>query len=534
MTDLGVIAAGSAQSVEAGAEVFRGGGNAVDAAVGAAFAVAAGDPSITSLAGGGVLIFRDGATGEVEVCDFFVDAPGLGGRRVAGGDVQPPPDFEAVDLDFGVGETLQRFYIGRGSAAVPGVIPGLAAVLERWGSLSLEDVVAPTVTLLREGVRLTEYQVDCIRVLETILRYSAVGRRLFLDAAGQVVAPGAIFRNSELASTLERLGRDGLESVYGKDIAEQMLAEFSEEHGGRLTAEDLQSWKAEFRPALLTRYGGATVALNPAPSIGGRFIQRTLELFESAGVGDVPQDSPERYRRTAAVFRAVSEVRVEDPGIVDRPAAAAILDDRLQSILGDGGRVEAGTEPGGPGNTTHISVIDRSGNAAAVTISHGEGCGYWVGDSGLHMNNILGEADLFPEGFHRFTPGERLQTMMAPTIIVEPSGGVTALGSGGSNRIRTAIAQVISALLDDRLEAGEAVKHGRIHVESGVLSGETYALPGDDTALEQARQLVRETKVFGTPSLFFGGVHLVRRGADGKFSGAGDPRRGGVVRIVEA
>lgn len=533
---LGVITAGSEQSVAAGAHAFRAGGNAVDAAVAATFATAAGDPSITSLAGGGVLIFRAAESRELEVCDFFATAPGLGGRRHGAGPNGgglPRLDFRAVELDFGIGGTRQLFHIGRGAAAVPGVIPGLVAALERWGRLDLEQVLQPTVRFLSEGVQLNGYQTGCFRVLEPILRESEYGRRIFLGADGNLLPPGARFRDPLLARTLRSLAEEGLETAYQEKLAETMLRDFGEERGGWLTREDIDSWEAEFRPALVAQYRGATVATNPAPAVGGRFVLLTLGLMQRARVTDEPESSTERYRRLAAVFRAVSEARAEFPGLVEGTDAEAILARRLDSILGGEEPPNGRGEPRSAGNTTHVSAIDREGNAAGVTVSHGEGCGYWITDSGLHMNNMLGEEDLFPGGFHRFTPGRRLKTMMAPTIIVEPSGALAVLGSGGSNRIRTAMAQTISALVDDRVLPESAVTRGRIHVEGGVLSAETYALPGNEAALQEARKLARETKIFDGTSLFFGGVHLAHRDADGRLSGSGDPRRGGVSLVVE-
>jgi gamma-glutamyltranspeptidase/glutathione hydrolase len=177
-------------------------------------------------------------------------------------------------------------------------------------------------------------------------------------------------------------------------------------------------------------------------------------------------------------------------------------------------------------------VVDADRNAVSLTLSYGEGNGYEVPGTGVLTNNFLGEADLFPEGFHKFTPGARLSTMMAPTFIVEPSGALTALGSGGANRIRTVIPQVVSALLDDGLGPEATVEQGRIHYEDGVLSAETYLPPESSRLLASAERLADSTKTFEGPSLFFGGVHLARHGADGRLEGVGDERRGGVVRRV--
>ena len=163
--------------------------------------------------------------------------------------------------------------------------------------------------------------------------------------------------------------------------------------------------------------------------------------------------------------------------------------------------------------------------------AHGEGNGHEVGDSGVFMNNFLGEEDLFPAGFFRFDPGARLQTMMCPAVVLTADGSALVLGSGGSNRIRTVIPQVLTHLVTDGCSLPAAVKAGRIHFESGTLSVESFRLP-DETALASAAELASEVRQFEAQSLFFGGVHVAVAHADGRLDGAADGRRGGVCRVV--
>jgi len=186
---------------------------------------------------------------------------------------------------------------------------------------------------------------------------------------------------------------------------------------------------------------------------------------------------------------------------------------------------------GGPQSTIHVSVLDAEGNGAAVTFSYGEGNGHLIGDSGIMMNNLMGEEDLFPGGFHRWPVGTRLATMMSPTVVTNEAGDVLVLGTGGANRIRTALTQVISNIVDHGFSTAEAVHAPRVHFEAGVLNAEVFDRPDEGAAvgLLGAAEEVR----FEQPNLFFGGVHMVRRRADGTFSGAGDHRRGGVCLIAD-
>jgi gamma-glutamyltranspeptidase/glutathione hydrolase len=173
--------------------------------------------------------------------------------------------------------------------------------------------------------------------------------------------------------------------------------------------------------------------------------------------------------------------------------------------------------------TTHISTIDSQGNSASLTLSNGEGSGQLLPGTGIMLNNMLGEEDLNPDGFNRWPLDVRVSSMMAPTLAESPNC-LIAIGSGGSNRLRTAILQTLSNLIDFGMTPGEAVNAPRIHFERGQLDIE----PGlADNALEALRETYPKHRVWNSHNLFFGGTHTVCW--DGRhFSGAGDPRRGGV------
>jgi len=530
-----VVVASSDPCASAGAQILCAGGNVVDAAIAAVFATSAGEPSITSLAGGGMLSYRDSASGRVEVCDFFANAPGLG-SRITLSPHERSDDFRGLDVLFPEAGVTQTFHIGRASAAVPGVLPGLLGALERWGSLPLSSIVAPSVMSLREGARVDEYQQKCFTYLEDILGSSALGRRLLFDPSGRLLGQGDTFRNPELADTLEELGASKdiptARRFVRNRIEASILEAFGEDAGGRVTQSDLDAWKPLFRAPLTLEFRGARIDTNPRPSFGGPSIEHTLRLFEKLRLEETSPDSAERLHRLAIAFRAVSEVRAEDPLIFDRSDASERFSSRVDEIATGADSHSDRPEPRSPGNTTHISVVDRDGNAAAVTVSHGEGNGHEIPGTGIFMNNFLGESDLFPGGLNRYEAGERLSTMMAPTIITHADGAVSALGSGGANRIRTAMAQVINALVVDALPPEEAVEAGRIHVENGILSAETFLIDNADSSLRDARRLAPRFDSFDSASLFFGGVHVAHRTGEGELVGGGDSRRNGIVRLV--
>jgi gamma-glutamyltranspeptidase/glutathione hydrolase len=176
------------------------------------------------------------------------------------------------------------------------------------------------------------------------------------------------------------------------------------------------------------------------------------------------------------------------------------------------------------GSTTHLSVIDGAGRACAVTCTNGEGSGIVAAGTGIHLNNIMGEADLSPLGFHHAPPGRRMPSMMSPTVVITGGEVQLALGSSGSSRIRSALLQTIVAVVDHGLDACDAVAAPRVHVEDGLV----YAEPG--VPLQELCRDERELRRFRAPNMFFGGVQAICRDpATGALSGAGDPRRGGVA-----
>lgn len=516
MTAKGIIAAGSKTTAEAGAEMFRRGGNAVDAAVAACFATSAGEPSLTSLAGAGLMLYRNGKTGETTLCDFFADAPGLGGKLAP-----EELDFSGVELDFG--PTTQTFFIGAGSSAVPGVIPGICQALERWGSKRLAEVVEPAIASLREGAVMGPHQARAARLLEPILNREVPSRKLYCPH-GHILAEGERFRSPELANTLKSMADMGWRKHYEQRLWPMMLAQFGLGAKGTLTAEDLTAYEVRFYRPIEGQYRGSVVYSPGAPATGGPMIALMMAMLNDVDLRELSAGSTEHARVLSLIMQVADEARAtqslsETKRWLDR--FAEIRNDRLSTVRAEGG---------GNNSTTHISTMDCDGNAASVTFSYGEGNAHLIGDSGIMMNNLMGEEDLHPQGFHRSEPGKRLSTMMSPTMVVSPEGKKLVIGTGGANRIRTVIVQMISKLMDYGMPPQEAVAASRIHYEEGVLNAEVFDLPGGGEELMTlgASELV----CFSEPNLFFGGVHMVQMGTDGELSGAADGRRGGVCILT--
>jgi gamma-glutamyltranspeptidase/glutathione hydrolase len=484
-----VIAAGHPGTADAGARVLREGGNAVDAAVGAVLASTAAEPLLTGLGAGGYLLVA-GPEVEPTVLDFFVAAPGHGTDR----DAAP---LEAVDVDFG--DAIQVFNIGPASCGVPGVPAGLAAAAERWGTWPLEALAAPAAQLAREGVALNAAQAFIAFILAPIMRSTPECAALWAPG-GRLLQEGDVLRNPELGDMLDLFGREGAAPFYTGEVG-AALADWVGERGGLLTRDDLRDYEALPREPAHVRYRDREVLTNPPPSAGGILLAYALGRLHATA------PSPPALADVLAAMEAAQAERtpeftasLDEPGFLGR-----FLGSRL-------------------GATTHISVLDAGGMAASVTCTNGEGSGVLVPGTGIHINNVMGEEDLSPLGFHHDPPGRHMPSMMAPTVVTCDGEVELVLGSAGSNRIRSALLQTIVGAVDHGLDARSAVVAPRLHVEAGHL----YVEPG--VPLEDVGPLRHEVVRFRSPNVFFGGVQAIRRDPEtGEVTGAGDPRRGGVA-----
>jgi gamma-glutamyltranspeptidase/glutathione hydrolase len=336
--------------------------------------------------------------------------------------------------------------------------------------------------------------------------------------AGRLVETGQVVRQPELAEALERLGSEGPDPFYTGDIAGAVV-DWVGARGGIVTAQDLAAYEVIDREPINVPYRGRQVLTNPPPSAGGILIARALSLLEADG-------APPSMERIVEVMRLIQEERTPEflEGLDDEDFVQRFLS---QPSLGRGTSSPPQSRPA-LGSTTHVAVTDREGWACSVTCSNGSCSGLVVPGTGLHLNNMLGEQDLNPSGFHRHPPGRRMPSMMAPTIVIRNGAAELVLGSAGSNRIRSAILQTIVRVIDEGMRAGDAVEASRVHYEDGVV----YAEPGVNlSAVEASGQPVAR---FRERNLFFGGVQAVERDGDGFFWAGGDPRRGGAAVTVSA
>lgn len=513
----GVVACGHPLPAQAAENLLREGGNAYDALAAAFFVSCFAEPMLASLAGGGFFMLQPESE-RPRVLDCFANTPRTKIPRNRA-------DIECVKLDFGA--TTQTFQIGWGTVAVPGMLRGVCSMHRQLGRVDIKEIIRSAIDTGRQPIVINDTQATIFETLTPVCVSRESAARLYASAgdSNRVVAAGDSIDFTQLADTLDVLAVEGEDLFYRGEIA-AMFDATAAHGGGILTRSDLERYEVVVREPLSVDLGTSRVALTPAPSAGGMLVAFGLTLAQACDWLNADAVPVDRALHLIDIMRATSVARVEatDSDGYDWPDAEKLLNpiwlEQWTAELRQRRRAWRGT--------THMSVIDASGNLASLTTSNGAGCGEIVGQTGIMPNNMLGEDDLNPRGLYQWDADTRLSSMMTPTIIYNADGTRTTLGSGGSNRIRTAMLQVITnlALLDWSLD--DAVSAPRIHIEEDALFIEGGFT---EDVLNEVIEHYPEAQVFHDLSFYFGGVHVATQGPSGA-AACGDPRRGGCARIV--
>src|SRR5205085_1355264 len=350
----GAIAAGHPLTARAGARVLEEGGNAVDAAVAAAFVSWVAESPLTGPGAGGFMLVHRGRDRSTRVLDFFTSVPGLGlSRGVAS-------EMVSVDVEF-TSSSTQVFHIGGASVAVPGAALGLEEAHRAYGSLPWRELFAPAIELARAGVEVTRAQAYLHDILDVILCYSDEGRAIYRRDDKRLSA-GDMLVISDLATTLEQLRDRGARELYHGELGRALVAHV-QASGGRITERDLAEYRVIRRRPVRAEFRGDEFLSNPPPSAGGTLIAYGLGLLDDVGA----PGSAEAIDALARVMRAQAD-------------ASGWPRQRLSKLLEERAVVSSGT--------THISVVDGGGNAVALTASTGSGSGIIVPGTGIHLNNM--------------------------------------------------------------------------------------------------------------------------------------------------
>ena len=501
-----IVASGHPLVSETAGEILAAGGNAFDAVVAAGFTSAVVEPALTSLGGGGFMLGHSEKTGQNLFFDFFVDTPGLGRDEKAF-----THDFFPITVDFS--GSSQDFNIGLASVAVPGTLKGLLHIHKRLGRMSLAEVISPAKEVALHH-RINDHAAHFLKLLYPIMTLTARGRRIY-QPADKYLEVGDYLKNSEMAGFLDQLSTEGADSFYFGEVA-QRIDKDMREGGGLLTAADLAAYQVKERAPLTVPYGDCLFVTVPEPSMGGTLIALSLSLMAEQPERQYDWGSAEHLLDTVGLMKEVERLR--EAGVTSPEALQQFLQNRTV-IAQSTEKIRLFSR-----GTTHISVADSRGNCAGMTCSNGEGSGYFAPGSGVMLNNMMGEDDLHPNGFHSSEPGKRVFSMMSPSLLLKDGRIKLVIGSGGSKRIRTAVSQVLHQVVDFNRSLQQAVDAPRLYLDGDCLQLE----PGFNQLAVMAVKKTLPVNLWPQKDVYFGGVHAVIPGLDG----AGDPRRGGSVVTV--
>ena len=487
------IAAGNRLGAEAGANVARSGGNAVDACVAAAIMGWVAEPFFTSIGGSGFIAVR-APDGRVEVIDgnntMPLATPGAPGQGI-----------ERVYLEYSNGMYTG---IGAGSIGVPGILAAARVAWERHGKLEWAALFEDAIRAARDGFPFPRTSAYYLSVTwEPIWSRYEAARHLLSDDAGQPLLEGAVIKQPELADALQTIAAEGPEVFYSGELSREIVDQIAE-GDGLITKADMETYKAEIRAPVATSAFGWQIESNPPHSVGGATLVHMLALLAEAQL----DDPLERLRAIVEAQRAAvgyRRERYQDPG-----AIAGAFEEALEGL-----RARSMRSP----STTHASAADRDGYACSITESNGYGAGLIV--HGMLMNNTLGEEELNPLGVHRLPPGSRCHSNMSPTIASGPDKTV-ALGSPGADRIVSAIVQTFLRIAVDGDDLASAVAAPRAHLDprrDGELLCYELELPG--------AELGYTPRHYEEIHMYFGAVQAASVSSDGEVDAAFDPRRSG-------
>lgn len=498
------VAATSHQALTAGLEVAGEGGNAVDAALAAAFVSLATEPGIVSLAGGCYISIWP-ADGDPVVVDGNVEMPGRGLPRERLG-----AGVREVVTSYGGGVTM---YAGAGSVATPGVVSACALVQESHARLPWARLLRPAERAARHGYPTSPAGARYLRIVAgDLFAPDPDAYAILTGDDGELLAGGQTATNVELADVLEQLGRDGASlftsGVVGRALVAQMAA-----GGGLVTAEDLAAYRPVERPAHRIAVGDWDVAINPPPSVGGPMLAVMLSELARRDRWDWA-DAIEIQRAVlgyrAAVHDRSWELEADGRSLLEKVAAHGL--DALR----------------GSGATAHISTVDEGGTACAITMSSGYGAGLAIPGTGIMLNNCLGETELNPHGLHAVAPGTRLASNMAPTTGRTADGRALAIGSPGADRITTALMLVLGQGALHEADLQHAISRPRVHLRLGE-DGFSVEYERDDDLAAAVAASGLPAHEYPEPHMYFGGVGAALRTADGMLQAAGDQRREAAV-----
>jgi gamma-glutamyltranspeptidase / glutathione hydrolase len=465
----GMVTAQESRATRIGVDVLEKGGNAVDAAVAVGFALAVTHPQAGPLGGGGFMVIHLAERNESVAIDYRETAP----QAVT-------PDIFLDDKGEADPEKSRNSALAIG---VPGTVAGLTLAHARYGSgrFTLADLLAPAIALARDGFPVEDDLADTLPRLRGRLARWPAAAKIFLRPDGTPLGPGETLVQQDLAAVLAGIARDGPRAFYEGETAEKVAAGVRTA-GGIMTADDLKAYRAIERPAVRGTYRGYDIVSMPPPSSGGTLLVELLNILEGFDLRRLGADTPHTMVEAMKLAYADRAHYLGDPDAVDVPVARLIAKDyavRLRNEITEHARpahsIRRGESPREGQNTTHFSVVDRSGNAVAntMTLNFTFGLGFVAEGTGVLFNNELDDFAAKPGAPNAYGlvggtanapgPGKRPLSSMTPTIVLKDGKVFLVTGSPGGSRIITTVLQVVTNVIDHNMNVARAVAAPRIH-----------------------------------------------------------------------
>ncbi len=529
----GMVTAAQPEAVEAGVEMLKAGGNAVDAAIATALTQTVVDPFMCGIAGFGSMHLYLPSRTTHHCLDFHARAPGAVTDDMWA-------DKLVAECEDGFGFILEGRVneVGYQAIATPESLAAYASALARYGTKSLAEVMAPAIAYAEEGYMVRPHMrgfwtqaEPAGRVAHTeYLKGSPATARTYLDADGGLLPLGAVIRNPDMARTYRRIAEHGAEDFYRGDIAHTIARDMAE-HGGLISLEDLGNCGPEDTGPLWTEYRGYRIASNPPPG-GGVMVLQMLNILENFDLAAMGHNSPDYIRTVAEAMKIATvdkDAHVGDPRFVDVPL------DRLLSkpyAAECAGRIARGEKTHVPRlvkgadqkETTQLCVVDGQGDIVSMTHSLGMPSGVTTDGLGFIYNGCMGVFDPRPGRTGSLAPGKARFTSMAPTIVFRGEEPVLAIGAPGGTYIAMGVLQGILNVLDFGMSAAEAVAAPRFSATSDIIEIVNRIPRSVQAALERDGYAIRRYPV----NYHFAGVHAIRLTANGLDGGA-DPGRDGMA-----
>lgn len=509
----GMIVTNHPLASAAGSQMLLAGGNAIDAAVAALFALTVAEPMMVGVLGGGLSHIRL-ADGSHRIIDNLSTAPG----RAA------PDMYDCLSDEIGKQrDTRDREnVVGAKAVAVPGALKGWCEALERFGSLPLADVLQPAIALAARGFTVTPYLSNCIGDNAADLARDP-GLAAMLLPGGTPLKPGAKLVQGAYAESLRLIAQQGPGALYDGALG-TALTGYMATHGGLIGQDDLAGYRTETREPIRGSYRGYEIVGPPPPSSSGVHIAQMLNILEGYEIGALGFGSPDAVHLLAEALKiafADRAVATADPAFVKVPVEK-LIDKRYAAerrALIEMNRARswaAGLSGGESADTTHVTVADADGNvvSATQTINGLFGACVQIPGTGMIANNYMFNFDPHPGRALSIAPGKRVFTSMAPMMVLKGDRIRYALGLPGALRIFPSALQAIINLIDHRMSLQEAVEAPRVWTEGGVLELEE-AIP-EAVARELAsrgHRIVRSPRIAG-------GMNAISFDEDGTMTGA--------------